>query len=197
MIEEIIIRDLRRKTKFFVDDEYLNGYAKKCGTTATAVYLSLCRHADKKQKCYPSIKKIAEEHNISVRSVYRGLDILEKYNIIKRKRAGKQLTNRYYLLDKSEWCDVPKTTHHTCQKRHITGDKKDISIVRKHNSKVTQKKGNFSFKDKIEAYKQGCRWSQRPYFWDNQMRWAHNKWWVIEDREWKEFAGKESEIDWR
>ncbi len=194
--EKIIVRDLRRKEKFFIDDEYLNGYAKKCGIVATAVYASLCRHADKKQKCYPSIKKLAEEHNISTRRVYRALNMLEQYNIIRRKRMGKQLTNRYYLLDKTEWGDVSKMAHHTCQKQHITGDKNNTSIVRKHNRKVTQKKGGLSFKESADAYKRGER-NYKPFFWGNEMRWSQNKWWVIEDGKWLEFAEKETEIEWR
>lgn len=194
--EKIIIRDLRRKEKFFIDDEYLNGYAKKCGVTATAVYASLCRHVDKKQKCYPSTRKIAEEHNISIRSVYRALDVLEQYLIIRRKRLGKQLTNRYYLLDRTEWSDVPKMTYHTCQKQHITDDKNDISIVRKHKSNETQKKGGLSFKELADAYKKGER-NYKPFFWGDEMRWSQNRWWVIENGEWFEFAGNESEIEWR
>jgi len=39
---------------------------------------------------------------------------------------------------------------------------------------------------------------KKAYFWDNEMRSKNQKWYVIEkDGEWKEFAGKESEIEWR
>ena len=97
------IRDLRKKEKFVVDDLYLNGYAKKFGVYATAVYLSLCRHADREQKSFPSVKKIAEEHNVSERQVFRAIKILEKYNLVRKERIGKKANNRYYLIDKSEW----------------------------------------------------------------------------------------------
>ena len=66
-MKHIVIRDLRQKEKFIVDDYYLNGYAKYMGLAATAVYLSLCRHADKEQKSFPSIKLLATEHNISTK----------------------------------------------------------------------------------------------------------------------------------
>ena len=99
------VRDLRIKEKFSLDDRYLNGYARLCKPYATAVYLSLCRHADKEQKCWPSRQKIAEEHSISERQVDRSIKILEGYKIIAVERLGKKLNNRYYLLDKSEWTD--------------------------------------------------------------------------------------------
>lgn len=105
--QEVKIRDLRIKEKFPVDDTYLNGYARLVGVYATAVYLSLCRHADKGQKSFPSIERIAQEHNISVASVKRGINALLKWGIIYRVRLGKRLRNEYHLLDKSEWVIAP------------------------------------------------------------------------------------------
>ena len=79
------VRDMRHKEKFQIDDIYLNGYAKKCGIYATGVYVSLCRHADTDQKCFPSLKKIAEELNISEKQVGRAIKILEENRIIFKK----------------------------------------------------------------------------------------------------------------
>jgi len=118
--QQFEIRDLRRKDKFFIDDLYLNGYAKKCGVYATGVYLSLCRHADKHQRCFPSWKKIAEELRISTKQVGRSIKILESFNIIKKFRVGKKLNNRYVLLDKSEWVDSPFIKDY--QSNHIITD---------------------------------------------------------------------------
>lgn len=56
---------------------------------------------------------------------------------------------------------------------------------------------NFSLKEIIEDYKRGEKREYKPYFRDNEMRWSQNKWWVIENGEWKEFAGRESEIEWK
>jgi len=117
------VRDMRHKEKFEIDDWYLNGYAKKCGIYATGVYLSLCRHVDKDQECWPSLKKIAEELNISIPMVQRGIKILEKYHIILKERMGKKLNNRYVLLDKSEWSGVSFTMkqgfNHSCNHRPL------------------------------------------------------------------------------
>lgn len=109
MTKNFEVRDLRKTGKFVLDDLYLNGYAKKCGVYATVVYISLCRHADKEQKCFPSISTIAQEHGISSRQVSRSLNVLEEHNIIRRERVGKKANNRYYLVDISEWTVSPIT----------------------------------------------------------------------------------------
>src|SRR3990167_2687808 len=133
------IRDMRHKEKFFLDDQYLNGYAKLCGVYATVVYISLCRHADKEQKCWPSHAKIAEEHNISSRQVIRALKILEEKHIIKQERIGKKSNNRYWLIDKSEW-----TNSHISEltNSHITSDQQSHHLVTNSHihSKDTQVK---------------------------------------------------------
>lgn len=95
-----------------MDDEYLNGYARLCGINATGVYVSLCRHANKDQRCFPAKKLIAQELAISERSVYTALKTLEKWNIIKiedqgRKKDGSYKNLLYTLLNKNCW--APKT----------------------------------------------------------------------------------------
>ena len=106
------IRDLRNKEKFVMDDRYLNVYARLCGIHATGVYVSLCRHANKEQTCFPSKRLIAEELKISERKVYDALKMLERWNIIKvssqgRKKNGSYRSKLYTLLDKSQWSIVP------------------------------------------------------------------------------------------
>lgn len=129
------IRDLRKKEQFIIDDLYLSEYAKVCGIYATGVYVSLCRHANKEQKSWPSLDKIAQELNISKMSVRRGVGNLEKQNIIKRERMGKKLNNRYYLIDKSEWHDrtltvSPQNTH---QVHHRTLHSKETQYKDTHS----------------------------------------------------------------
>lgn len=101
------VRDLRRKEKFVVDDEYLNGMARICGANATIVYMSLCRHASKTQTCFPSLKLMSEQHGVCTRTILRGIKKLEERNVIKvgkkRTKDGKWLNNSYTLLDKSVW----------------------------------------------------------------------------------------------
>lgn len=201
------VRDLRERNKFVVDDKFLNGYARFLGIYCVGVYNSLCRHANKEQKCWPSIRKMSKELDICRNMIIKSIKYLEFWHIIKKQRIGKTAANRYLLLDKKRWKPLNEDNLKEFSEVHhinFTGlhDKlqeftTSTSIVRKHKNKETQKKEEVFFKDKIEAYKKGKRWGQRPYFWDNQVRWAHNKWWVIENKEWKEFAGKESEIEWK
>lgn len=103
----IKIRDRRRKQFFTIDDEYLNGYARYLGTTASMVYISLCRHASKEQTAYPSQKLIAEEIGANERIVSQKIKLLEQYRLIKiekvKRQDGTWLNNLYTLLDKTEW----------------------------------------------------------------------------------------------
>ena len=103
------IRDRRRKGWFFMDNEYLNGYAKKFGPVGTAIYVSLCRHANNEtQECFPSQELIASELGITSRAVRNHIKRFEKANIIKvirdvDPRTKKRINNTYLLIDKDEW----------------------------------------------------------------------------------------------
>jgi hypothetical protein len=167
------IRDLRQKTQFKIDDIYINGYARLCGTNATLVYLSLCRHAEfESQKAFPSQGKIAFELGISLPSVKRGIKKLSEYNIIKiekEKIKGRFTNNVYYLLDKSEWLTIaptdtrlnrssktvahrPPTVRDTQKDNKVlritnTKDNKDLRITNITVSKETGKTASYGNKD--------------------------------------------------
>ena len=122
---EIVIRDARRKDKYTVDDEYLNGYAKVCGIYATGVYNVLCRHADfHTQQSFPSIETIAEKLGIGKRTVSRALAVLEGYNVIAKERVRHPQTSRwkhnsYTLVDKTKWKPHASQAHgSTCLSGH-------------------------------------------------------------------------------
>lgn len=109
------VRDIRTKEKFVVDDEYLNGYARLCGIIATGVYMSLCRHSNKEQNCFPSKKLISDELDVSEKSVYTAIKKLEEWGIIEVQNQGKKkdgtfYNNIYVLLDKSNWKPKPQVT---------------------------------------------------------------------------------------
>jgi len=106
------IRDSRDKEWFWLDNEYLNGYAKHLGVYCTSVYISLCRHANNKtQTCFPSMKLIAEENGMSTKTVERATKTLEEWNIISitrsKKEDGTQANNIYTLTSKSVWKNKP------------------------------------------------------------------------------------------
>lgn len=112
-------RDLRKRGWFWLDDEYLNGYAKHLGTTASCVYISLCRHVGKDQTCFPSMEKIAEELGLGSRNtVSIAIKKLAEFNIVEIKeeidhKTKRRKNNIYLLLDKEYWKPKPctKTEH--------------------------------------------------------------------------------------
>ena len=132
MEKEFEVRDMRIKEKFFVDDEYLNGYAKLCGISATGVYFVLCRHADKKQECFPSKKLIAEKLGITERTVYSAIKILEEWRIIERREQGRKSNGSfknhiYILLDKKKWKTKPQANITVGKKRHYPSANNDTT----------------------------------------------------------------------
>lgn len=123
---QIKIRDKRNKGWFFLDNEYLNGYAKIFGGIGTAIYVSLCRHADSEQKCFPSQELISRELNIVERTVRKYLKMFTDYNLIhvarEKDEKGRWLNNVYYLLDKSEWKTNQRQQMPMETQRQITTD---------------------------------------------------------------------------
>lgn len=110
------VRDMRHKEKFYVDDAYLNGYAKILGTTTSMVYFVLCRHSDKVQVAFPSYEYIADKLGISSATVKRSIKLLKEWNIIKVEKGGTNkngqfLHNIYHLLDKKTWKKKPEVTN--------------------------------------------------------------------------------------
>ena len=148
MIEkQFKVRDLRQKEKFVIDDAYLDRYARILGVTASAVYMSLCRHADRNQECFPSQELIAREHNISPRSVKRAIKRLKEANMIAVRRVRlshcRWRNNVYVLLDRGQWrppgvSRVPWATRG--QKRHRPGDNNDRTRGHHGPTKETHKK---------------------------------------------------------
>lgn len=140
------IRDNRSKEWFWLDNKYLNGYAKILGINCTVVYLSLCRHADNQtQTCFPSMKLIAEENAISERSVIRATKILEEWRIIKivknKKKDGTQANNIYTLTSKNVWKSKPSDS----QSPSKPSDSDDISrVTHSHNNKTQVNKTHIS-----------------------------------------------------
>ena len=190
------VRDLRKKDQFKIDDIYLNGYARICGIDATAVYTSLCRHAEfETQKAFPSQQKIAYEHKISVRTVRRGLKKLLDYRIVIAEQIrdkGKFRSYLYTLLDKSEWKKITEGQNRpTADRRTKTDSRLAAYGVGPTKDNKQQRITN------IEGYKKRASLKKKPYYDGNEMRFSQNKWWVIKNGEWLEFAGEEKDIEFK
>lgn len=194
--EKFEIRDLREKERFVMDDKFLNGYARFLGIYAVGVYSSLCRHANKAQKSWPAIERIAQELSVGRNKVIDSIKYLEFWQIIKKQRVGLKCTNRYLLLSKKHWKALDAShlkEFSEVYEINLGGLQNKLqefttqtSIVRKHKSKETQEKGESSFKKK-------------PYYDGCEMRSSNGKWWVIPANKgpWLEFNAPESEIEWK
>ncbi len=156
MTEEskIKIRDLRCKEKFFIDDVfYDDGYMGELTSTPSSVYTALCRHVDRKQECYPSIRKIAKKLKLSGRQVIRALKRLEALGLIKTvKRQGR--VNVYILLDKKEWEKLKTSDTHVTSDAHVT---RGVTPMSQPPVTPMSHKGNtiegYTLKDKARRFK--------------------------------------------
>ena len=177
------VRDKRNKGWFWMDNEYLNGWARYFGATGTAIYVSLCRHSNNKTKeCFPAQKQIAEELTIDERTVRRYLGLFQKCGLIsikrERRKDKKWANNIYTLLDKEHWkkpediMPYGKATGHLTQK------------ARGHQTPTNKTKN--TNKTNISNYKMFYR--GQPVIKD------YGKLYVIQRGEKILFTGKESEI---
>lgn len=133
----IKIRDRRNRGWFYLDNEYLNGYAKIFGAVGTAIYVSLCRHVDSQtQKCFPSQELIGKELGIADRTVRKYIKMFEDYGLIEvvrdKSNYQKGLSNTYYLIDKSEW---KKNT----EERTSSVPQRKIKTVTEENDDISQR----------------------------------------------------------
>lgn len=139
-MDTVEVRDLRKNEWCQIEHEFIDLYARQVGIAATCVYMSLCRHANKEQQCWPSIKLIAAEHRISTRTVIRAIQCLEKLSVVQVERrktedTSRQMVNTYSLLDKSNWAKKPGDTRETGYQK--PGDKNDTKPGDTRNTEVT------------------------------------------------------------
>jgi hypothetical protein len=128
------------------------------------------------------------------------LDKLEKLNILKqddnelitithfRKKQDIALTNYERVKkyrDKTKNIDNELITNDNEVKQNDNTRREENRIEK---NRIEKKRDFSSFKKKL-----------KPYFQGNEMRQtkANKKWWVIDNGQWLEFAGKESEIEWK
>jgi len=196
--EKFEVRDLRKKDQYITDDKFLNGYARFLGIYAVGVYGSLCRHANKGQRSWPSIRKMGEELDIGKNSILEAIKRMEFFQIIKKYRVGKMANNRYDLIRKQRWLPVDEENlrkySEVCD-INFTGlqDKLHRFVARTSNSKETQskelKEGGTSFNNK----------KSKPFYRGMLIVPSKGKRWCIpvDGSSWLEFVGEEKDIEWK
>lgn len=76
---------------------YLDKIEAKCSPIAHAIYIYLCKYANKEGECWPTIGNLAKCTCSSIESVKRGLKELEIFGAIEIKIiSGK--SNNYRIL---------------------------------------------------------------------------------------------------
>ena len=101
------VRDKRKGNRYYVDNEFIDGYAKYVGWQGQCVYHALCRHS-REENCFPGQEHLAIELGISTASVKRGVKQLKEWNIVAVVRRGKTQSNEYWLLDRTKWQTKPE-----------------------------------------------------------------------------------------
>jgi hypothetical protein len=183
-----------------------------------SLYLVMKRIASEEGTCWASAITIGKIMKISPNTVrkYQG-ELLKKgwVRIVGRKGKTKP-TNEFEIVDlwklnMDYYSKKESSVGEQSFEENSTGEKivQPVSLVsstigdkEKNIEEKILKKKEFSF-NKIRDYKFGKRWGEIPYFRNQEMRWLERngqwRWEVIpkEGGTWLEFAGKESEIEWK
>lgn len=101
--DQFVVRDERGNNRTHIDNAVMKDYGWLIGAKTIGIYAILVMHADKKQTCHPSIKRIEELTSLSKPTVIESIKLLDYLNIVKSIQVGKQCTNRYTLLDQKVW----------------------------------------------------------------------------------------------
>jgi predicted transcriptional regulator len=96
------VHDARRGV-FWMYDDILDVYGAKLGVYGIAVYALLCRRANARATCWPSLNGIARDLNTSRPTVVKALDALEAHGLIRRTTRrdpkGGHSSTLYTLLE--------------------------------------------------------------------------------------------------
>jgi DNA-binding transcriptional regulator GbsR (MarR family) len=153
-----LVRDKNKKTRFYIDNEFLEkGYVNLLGRKCL-VYFALARHANaESQSCFPSYEIIMKETGIHNRNVVaKTINALEYLNMIGIKRMKGRKRNVYYLIDSSFWKPLNKRVIENVkmvlkmntkkyQKLHFNGNILDTkNYISKSNKEIEQ---NIPFKE--------------------------------------------------
>jgi len=102
MEEKFSVRDLRQPGWFWVANEFIDQVASRVGPKASLVYFALCRYSDGDQKCFPSIRTLAQGLGMRLEDVVDSIRKLEDEKVIEAERHPGKVTI-YRLLDTKHW----------------------------------------------------------------------------------------------
>ena len=183
-----------------------------------SLYLVMKRIASENGTCWASPDTIGKKMKVCPNTVRKNQNKLLKRGWIKiiGNKGKTKPTNEFEIVDlwklnMDYYAKKESSTDEQSIKESSTGEK-IVQLVSLVSSPVGNKeetvkekllKKNVSSFDKIANYKIGIRFGEEPYFNGQLMRWVKRKgqwrWEVIpaDGGQWLEFAGKESEIEWK
>lgn len=113
------IRPLKKKTRFYIDNEYFaKGYGKLFNRTRVFdVYGVLAKYANHRtQVCWPAVGTIMKEAGIKNKNtVIKAIKLLESYGIIAVSHSRGYRSNKYILLSSYAWKPANGITGDTVQ----------------------------------------------------------------------------------
>ncbi len=181
--------------------------AKALGSAKAGLFLSQLLFwwgkGDDPNWIYKTIGEMEKETTLSRAEQDSAIKICKNFDLLKITIKGIP-AKRHFWLDVSKIVKllesvVERNNKQDCEKvtNSIVGH---LQTNTESDTKNTNKERDSSSKqDKANAYKQGERWGEKPYYRRSPMRWkpVSKRFYVIENGEWLEFAGKDSEIEWR
>jgi len=158
---------------------------------------------------YISNSQFVKKTGIKKYHIWRTLKRLQWRKIV-TKRGNKFSINTNY----GEWRELPKGATITKSGIKVAKSSKKVTELGGHKehlpNNTKQRKERFLLKGKtIEQLKRGgfvlegsylvdkTGNKYKPHFWNNEMRRAQEKWWVLQEGKWLEFVGREEEIEWK
>lgn len=98
------IRDKRKRGWLWVQNQIVDDWLPKIGTSGLALYFVLARFADQReQACFPSYETIASRMGVSRRTVIRTMKALVEHHLVevehRTRVSGGAASNIYYLID--------------------------------------------------------------------------------------------------
>lgn len=122
--QSFVIRDMRARDNFRVDDILVDKFAALLGPAAILVYLSLSRHVNREQEAWPGIKLMCRTLKMGPNTVVQAIRELERFGIIGVTRGkdskNRQSVNVYILIDKSQWDENGKAGYYVSNRKPIT-----------------------------------------------------------------------------
>ena len=160
-----------------------------------SLYLVMKRIAGEGGSCYASLNFLAGKMGVHKTTISKTITKLLKRKWVTEMSKTKVkggYTRTFVIIDlwprniKEYKGGADLTTNQGGAQNNGSGAVVDGSGAQSDTSKNTN-----------NIYNKNSSFKKKAYFRGNEMRFTQNKWFVIENGEWLEFAGRENQIEWK